>query len=93
MDEAAVPGLPRRRRGLAQVHELFDRTPRHFAACLEHEKDHGYNFEVPATTEIGRINPNLTIIAAGTVLLAVVLLIAAILLYSLVSVVRENNQK
>lgn len=23
----------------------------------EHEKDHGYNFEVPATTEIGRIKP------------------------------------
>ena len=44
-------------------------------------------------TEIGRINPNITIIAAGTVLIAVVLLIAAILLYSLVSVVRENNQK
>jgi len=44
-------------------------------------------------TEIGRINPNLTIIAAGTVLIAVVLLITAILLYSLVSVVRESNQK
>ena len=44
-------------------------------------------------TEIGRINANLTIIAVGTVLIAVVLLIAAILLYSLVSVVRENNHK
>ena len=44
-------------------------------------------------TEIGRINANITIIAAGTVLIAVVLLIAAILLYSLVSVVRENNHK
>ncbi len=44
-------------------------------------------------TEIGRINANITIIAAGTVLIAVVLLITAILLYSLVSVVRENNQK
>ena len=44
-------------------------------------------------TDIGRINPNITIIAAGTVLIAIVLLIAAILLYSLVSVVRENNQK
>ena len=43
--------------------------------------------------EVGRINPNITIIAAGMVLIAVVLLIAAILLYSLVSVVRENNQK
>jgi len=44
-------------------------------------------------TEIGRINANITIIAAGMVLIAVVLLITAILLYSLVSVVRENNQK
>ena len=44
-------------------------------------------------TEIGRINANITIIAAGTVLIGVVLLITAILLYSLVSVVRENNQR
>ena len=43
-------------------------------------------------TEIGRLNTNLTIVAAGTVLIAVVLLITGILLYSLVSVVRENNQ-
>ncbi len=42
-------------------------------------------------TEIGRINPNITLIAAGTTLIAVVLLITAILLYSLVSVVRENK--
>ena len=42
-------------------------------------------------TEIGRLNTNLTIVAAGTVLIAVVLLITSILLYSLVSVVRENN--
>ena len=41
--------------------------------------------------EIGRLNTNLTIIAAGTVLIAVVLLITSILLYSLVSVVREKN--
>jgi len=41
--------------------------------------------------EIGRLNTNLTIIAAGTVLMAVVLLITSILLYSLVSVVREKN--
>ena len=40
--------------------------------------------------EIGRLNTNLTIIAAGTVLIAVVLLITSILLYSLVSVVREK---
>ena len=42
-------------------------------------------------TEIGRLNTNLTIVAAGTILLAVVLLITSILLYSLVSVVREKN--
>jgi len=41
--------------------------------------------------EIGRLNTNLTIIAASTVLMAVVLLITSILLYSLVSVVREKN--
>ena len=41
--------------------------------------------------ELGRLNTNLTIIAAGTVLIAVVLLITSILLYSLVSVVREKN--
>ena len=41
--------------------------------------------------EIGRLNTNLTIIAAGTVLIAVVLLITSVLLYSLVSVVREKN--
>jgi glycosyltransferase involved in cell wall biosynthesis len=42
--------------------------------------------------EIGRLNANLTIIAAGTVLIGIILLISAILLYSLVSVVRENNR-
>ena len=41
--------------------------------------------------EFGRLNTNLTIVAAGTVLIAVVLLITSILLYSLVSVVRERN--
>ena len=41
--------------------------------------------------EIGRLNTNLTIIAAGATLIAVVLLITSILLYSLVSVVREKN--
>ena len=43
--------------------------------------------------EIGRLNTNLTIVAAGTILIAVVLLISSILLYTLVSVVRENNKK
>ena len=41
--------------------------------------------------EIGRLNTNLTIVAGGTILIAVVLLITSILLYSLVSVVRERN--
>ena len=54
----------------------------------------GFSFTYAATqyySEIGRLNTNLTIVAAGTVLIAVVLLITSILLYSLVSVVRENN--
>ena len=41
--------------------------------------------------EFGRLNTNLTVIGAGCTLLAVVLLISSILLYSLVSVVREKN--
>lgn len=44
-------------------------------------------------TEVGRINTNLTLIAAGTILIGVVLIIAAILLYSLVSVVRERQDQ
>jgi len=42
-------------------------------------------------TEVGRINTNLALIAAGTILIGIVLIIAAILLYSLVSVVRERH--
>lgn len=41
--------------------------------------------------EIGRLNTNLTIVAAGTILIAIVLLLTSILLYTLVSVVREKN--
>ena len=40
--------------------------------------------------EVGRLNTNLTIVSAGTMIIAVVLVITAILLYSLVSVVREK---
>ena len=40
---------------------------------------------------IGRLNPNLTLIAIGTVLVGIVLLISAILLFSLVNVVREQR--
>jgi len=40
--------------------------------------------------EIGRLNTNLTVIGAGAVLIGLVLLISAILLYSIVNVVREK---
>ena len=43
--------------------------------------------------EIGRLNTNLTIIAAGAILLGITLFITSILLYTLTSVVRENTQK
>ena len=55
----------------------------------------GFSFTYLAVqyyAEIGRLNPNLTILAAGTVLIGIILLISAILLYSLVSVVREKNK-
>jgi|TARA_B100001750_G_C15510498_1_gene603304 glycosyltransferase involved in cell wall biosynthesis len=44
-------------------------------------------------TEIGRLNPNITLVAVGTMLIAVILIVTAILLYSLVSVVREGKAK
>ena len=40
--------------------------------------------------EVGRLNTNLTIVSAGTMIISIVLIITAILLYSLVSVVREK---
>jgi len=43
--------------------------------------------------EIGRLSTNLTIIAAGCILIGAVLLLTTILLYSLISVVRENSNK
>ena len=43
--------------------------------------------------EIGRLNTNLTLIASGTLLIGVVLAVTAILLYSLVSVVREGKTR
>ena len=48
-------------------------------------------FSAQYYAEIGRLNTNLTLVAAGTMLIAVVLLITSILLYSLISVVREKN--
>ena len=43
--------------------------------------------------EIGKLNTNLTLVAAGTLLIGIILAITAILLYSLVSVVREGKTK
>ena len=43
--------------------------------------------------EIGRLNTNLTLIAGGTLLIGVVLVVTTILLYSLVSVVREGKAR
>ena len=40
--------------------------------------------------DVGRLNPNLTLIGMGTILIGIVLLNAAILLFSLVNVVREK---
>ena len=42
-------------------------------------------------SEIGRLNTNLTLVGAGTILIGIVLLITAILLFSLVTVVREKR--
>ena len=43
--------------------------------------------------EIGRLSTNLTLIGAGTILISVILIITTILLYSLVSVVREGKTR
>jgi len=43
--------------------------------------------------EIGRLNPNITLVAVGTLLIGIILIVTAILLYSLVSVVREGKTK
>ena len=48
-------------------------------------------FAVQYYAEIGRLSTNLTLVGAGTILIGIVLLLAAILLYSLVSVVREGK--
>ena len=48
-------------------------------------------FAVQYYVEIGRLSTNLTLIGAGTILIGIILLITAILLYSLVSVVREGK--
>ena len=48
-------------------------------------------FAIQYYTEVGRLSTNLTLVGAGAILIGIVLLITAILLYSLVSVVREGK--
>ena len=48
-------------------------------------------YSVEYYADIGRLNTNLTLVSAGVMLTAIVLSIAGILLYSLISVVREKN--
>jgi glycosyltransferase involved in cell wall biosynthesis len=43
--------------------------------------------------EVGRINPNVTIVAAGTTAIAVILLVASVLFYSLATIVKGNKSK
>ena len=43
--------------------------------------------------EVGRLNTNITLLAGGTLLIGVILAVTAILLYSLVSVVREGKAR
>ena len=43
-------------------------------------------------TQVGSLNTNLTLIGAGSFLIAIVLLITSVLLFSLVSVVREGKE-
>jgi len=50
-------------------------------------------FSTQYYAEVGRLNTNLTLIAAGTLVIAVILIVTAILLYSLVSVVREGKAR
>ena len=50
-------------------------------------------FSIQYYAEIGRLNPNITLVAVGTLLIGVILIVTAILLYSLVSVVREGKTK
>ena len=47
-------------------------------------------FSVEYYADIGRLNTNLTLISAGTLLLGSILFISAILLYSIITVVRER---
>ena len=48
-------------------------------------------YSVEYYAELGRLNTNLALVSAASMLTAIVLFITCILLYSLVSVVREKN--
>ena len=48
-------------------------------------------FSVEYYAEVGRLNTNLTLISAGALLLGSILFISAILLYSIITVIRENK--
>ena len=48
-------------------------------------------YSVEYYAELGRLNTNLALVSAGIILTAVVLAVTGILLYSLISVVREKN--
>ena len=50
-------------------------------------------FSAQYYAEVGRLNTNITLIAGGTLLIGVILIVTAILLYSLVSVVREGKAR
>ena len=50
-------------------------------------------FSIQYYAEVGRLNPNITLVAVGTLLIGVILIVTAISLYSLVSVVREGKTK
>ena len=43
--------------------------------------------------EVGRINPNVTIVAAGTTAIGGILLVASVLFYSLATIVKGNKSK
>jgi len=49
-------------------------------------------FSVEYYAEVGRLNTNLTLISAGTLLLGSILFISAILLYSIITVIKENKK-
>ena len=51
------------------------------------------SFAIDYYIEVGRLNTNMTLLGAGTVLIGVVLLITAILLFSLITVVREKHNQ